>query len=88
MSNNNFSSQSIEFSEIKGNLISNDCLFDIEFNLEIKNEEKNRIRIWNYSLILSGIAIVEIYVTLKLIYAVSENNTLGRNVIFNKNRSL
>ena len=80
INNVNFTTDAIEFSELKGVLQSVDCLFDIDFELQIKNDEKNHVRIWNYSLILSSIAMVEIYLTLKLIYAVSENSTLGKNV--------
>ena len=79
----NFNTEKIEFSEVRGNLRSNDCLFDITFDLSIKNDEKNHVRVWNYSLILSSIAMVEIYLTLKLIYSVSENTTLGSNVYLN-----
>lgn len=77
----NSATEAIEYSKIKGVIFSNECLFDIAFELMVKNDGKNDIRIWNYSLILSSIAIVEIYLTLKLIYSVSENNVMGKNVI-------
>lgn len=81
-----FSTEAIEFSHITGNLISDFCLFDISFDLSINNDDKDHVRIWNYSLILSSIALVEIHLTLKLIYSVSENTFLGKNVKMIKRR--
>jgi hypothetical protein len=60
--------------------MSDFCLFDISYELSINDDDKDHVRIWNYSLILSSIALVEIYLTLKLIYSVSENSILGKNV--------
>lgn len=76
----------MEFSEINGVITTKEQKCDnvtFKFNLKfhpIIDVMYQTSRIWNYSLILTSISLYQLYLTIKLITEVSENNTLGNNI--------
>jgi hypothetical protein len=70
----------IEYPYLKMIIRDEACKFSIDLNLNVNLSDNYEDRIWNYSLIMTSISIIEIYLTLKLLYEVSENDQVGKNI--------
>lgn len=71
---------SSDYGKIAVHISDPECGFNVDFNLGINAETKIPERVWNYSLILTTISIVEIFFTIKLIIEVSDNAQVGLNL--------
>jgi hypothetical protein len=70
----------IEYPNMKIQIRDEVCKFSVDLDLGVNLSDNYEDRIWNYSLIMTSISIIEIYLTLKLLYEVSENDQIGKNI--------
>lgn len=70
----------VEYPKLKIQIRDDSCKFSLDMILEANETDDYEERIWNYSLVMTTISIVEIYLTLKLLYDVSDNDQVGKNI--------
>jgi hypothetical protein len=70
----------VEYPQLKIQIRDDSCKFSLDMILEANETGDYEERIWNYSLVMTTISIVEIYLTLKLLYDVSDNDQVGKNI--------
>ena len=70
----------MEYSKLNIRIRDDSCNFAVDLTLEADKEEDYADRIWNYSLIITAISILEIIYIVKLIHEVAENNQVGKNL--------
>jgi len=70
----------MEYSKLNLRIRDDSCNFAVDLTLEADKEEDYADRIWNYSLIITAVSILEIIYIVKLIHEVAENNQIGKNL--------